>query len=618
MLRSILLLLLTLMSGRAADRIAETVVPLLERHCVKCHGAEKAKGGIELHGIRSEADAFRQHRFLENAARQIESGEMPPEDEGVPIPDDATRRLMVSELRAVAKRLEKGEFPRRAGRPTIRRLNRTEYNNTVRDLFGVNFQPGGDFPADGAGGEGFDNVGDALFLPPVLMEKYVAAARRVVDAVMASEPLRKRVVFVRPKPKETSTGALRQVLTAHASLAFRRRVTDDEIAGLVRLAEQSMGRGSSYDEALRGPLQALLIHPAFLFRMEEDQSGKEEWPVSQFELAVRLSYFLWASMPDRTLFQLADQGKLRDPAVLKAQVDRMLADPRAESLARHFAGQWLGFDDLRESVSPDPKRFPTFTPSLRVAMYRESTLFFHHILRENRPVTELLDATWTYLNGELAAHYGIGGVTGPAMQKVDLTDRQRGGVIGQGSVLTVTSLPLRTSPVKRGKWILDNLLGTPPPPPPQDAGVLPADDKTPDGLSFREQLERHRRNASCAACHAKIDPLGFGLENFDAIGRWRTRDANGKPVEAGAELPGGGRFNTPAELKAQLVKQSDLFCRQLCRKLLGYALGRPLEYYDEPVIAALHGTLKQQGMQLQPVIHAIVTSHPFQNRSAAR
>ena len=612
------LMFVLLLTGKAmADPVAAKLSPLLEKYCVQCHGADKAKGGIELHTIRTEVEAFRSYRMLENAAHQLETKEMPPDDEKV-LPDAETRAFMVKELRAVGGRLQKGEFPRQAGRPTIRRLNRNEYNNTMRDLFGVDFRPGKDFPADGAGGEGFDNVGDALFLPPVLMEKYIAAARSVVDAVYASEALKRRVIFVQPKPKTGPADAARQVLTFHASLAFRRRIAEEEIGPMLKLVEKVVARGDSFDEALRGPLQAMLIHPAFLFRSEDDPAGKDQWPVSGFELATRLSYFLWASMPDRALFQLADQGKLSDAAVLRAQVDRMLADPRAETLARHFAGQWLGFDDLRETAAPDPKRFPTFTPTLRIAMYRESTEFFNYVLQQNRPATELLDANYTFLNADLAAHYGIAGVTGAAMQKVSLTDRQRGGIIGQAAIMTVTSLPLRTSPVKRGKYILETLLGTPPPPPPQNAGVLPADDKTPDGLTFREQLERHRKVASCAGCHAKIDPLGFGLENFDAIGHWRTKDANGKPVDSKAELPGGGAFSTPAELKAQLMKSSDLFCRQLCRKLLAYALGRPLDYYDEPVIAALYETLKRSQYQLKPVIQAIVSSYPFQNRSAKR
>ncbi len=610
------LALLMALPVRAQDAITEKVAPLLENYCYDCHGKDKQKGGIELHHIRNSTDAFRQHRFLENVVSQIEKGEMPPENKAQPSAQE--KEALIHELRQLTARLEKGDFPRSPGRPTIRRLNRNEYNNTVRDLFGINFQPGSDFPADGAGGEGFDNVGDSLFIPPVLMEKYMGASTKIIAAVQASEPLRKRLIFVSPKDKEDPKIAARTVLTSCASLAFRRHVADADIEPLLRLFERAMKRGDPYEKAFNAPLQAILLHPAFLFRVEHDEPGQAQWKVDAFELATRLSYFLWASTPDKELLQLADQGKLTDPAVLRAQVERLLNDPRAETLSRHFAGQWLGFDDLREVVNPDPARFPTFTPALRVAMYRESVEFFSYILKENRPVTELLDADYTFLNAELAAHYGIAGVEGTAMQRVKLTDRQRGGVIGQASVLTATSLPLRTSPVKRGKWILDNLMGTPPPPPPPDAGTLPQDDKTPDGLSFRAQLEKHRRVESCAGCHAKIDPLGFGLENFDAIGRWRTQDLNGKPVDSQSALPDGSAFSTPEELKKVLLKSSDLFCKNLCRKLLAYALGRPLEYYDEPVVNELLGTLKTNGYQLRPVIQAIATGHPFQSRAAEK
>ncbi|RYD26602.1 MAG: DUF1588 domain-containing protein, partial [Verrucomicrobiaceae bacterium] len=284
----------------------------------------------------------------------------------------------------------------------------------------------------------------------------------------------------------------------------------------------------------------------------------------------------------------------------------------------HFAGQWLGFDEVREVADPDTKRFPTFTPTLRTAMYRESVEFFNHLIKENRPVTDLLDANYTFANEELARHYGIPGIAGVQMHKVALTDRNRGGVIGQASILVTTSVPLRTSPVKRGKWILDSLLGTPPPPPPPDAGVLPGDDKSPEGLTFRQQLEKHRDQPNCAGCHAKIDPLGFGLENFDAVGRWRSTDANGKPVDSKAELPCGLGFSTPAELKKILLESDDLFLRNIARKMLAYSLGRPLEYYDEPVVSDLVKALRKNELKTRPLIQAIVISHPFQNRSAKR
>lgn len=601
-----------------ADEFARLATPLLEKHCYACHGPEKQKGGIEVHHLTSTDAALRHHRFLENLAHQIKIGDMPPEDDVDELPTDDERKAMIREIEGVLGRLESGKFPPNPGRTTIRRLNRNEYNHTVRDLFGVNFAPGRDFPADGAGGEGFDNVGDSLFIPPILMEKYFAASRKIIESLYSSPAQLDRVLVSKPSDKITPAAAARSTLQYHATLAFRRRIVPEDLESMLALFEKNLAAGQTYDQAMRAPLQSLLLHPAFLFRIEEDQPGKDSWPVSQFELATRLSYFLWASMPDRRLFKLADEGKLSDPAVLATEVNRMLDDPRSITISRHFAGQWLGFDELREVAEPDTSRFPTFTPSLRASMYRETVDFFHHIIRDNRPVGELLHADYTFVNSELARHYGLPGVSGNEFRKVKLDDPNRGGIIGHASILTVTSLPLRTSPVKRGKWILDNLLGTPPPPPPPDAGELPADDKSSEGLSFRQQLELHRTKPSCAGCHEKIDPLGFGLENFDAIGRWRSKDANGKPLDSLATLPGDITFSTPAELKQLLAASDELFVRNLARKMLGYALGRPLEYYDEPVISGLVRDLRRNGMKARSLVLAIVASEPFRNRSATR
>ena len=615
--RRFILLLTSLSPAVCADEFSARATPLLSKYCYECHGAEKQKGGIETHHLTSMEAAFRHHRFLENIAEQVESGDMPPDDEDV-LPTDAERRLLVDEIRNVLKKLETGDFPRNAGRTTVRRLNRNEYNYTVRDLFGIDFQPGREFPADGAGGEGFDNVGDAMFVQPALLEKYLAAAKKVVAALYDDPKQLDRMLVVKPNENTPPAKAARATLLTHSSLAFRRRVTDEDLAPMLALFETKLAAGESFAEALRPAFQALLIHPAFLFRIEADQPGKDEWKIDDFELATRLSYFLWASMPDRRLLKLADEGRLSDPATLRAEALRMLADPRSESLSRHFAGQWLGFDDLREVAAPDPVRFPSFTPTLRVAMYRESVEFFNHIVRANRPVLELIHADYTFSNAELASHYGIPGVSGSQLQQISLKDPNRGGVIGQASVLTATSMPLRTSPVKRGKWILDTLLGTPPPPPPPDAGVLPGDDRSTEGLSFREMLEVHRTKASCAGCHEKIDPLGFGLENFDAIGRWRTLDANGDPIDSLATLPGDIVFATPKELKDLLLSSDELFLRNLSRKMLAYALGRPLEYYDEPVVTGLVAKVRKDDLKMQSLILAVIESHPFQHRSAKR
>ncbi len=619
MIRSLYIFLL-LQIASSADDFSTNAQPLLKKHCYECHGSKTQEGGIKVTQLKTTADAFEYYRFLENIAHAVESGSMPPKDE---IPDDELptsdeRAQLLAEINAIQKKLEKGDFPRNPGRPAIRRLNRNEYNYTVRDLFGVNYYPGQNFPADGAGGEGFDNVGDALFVPPVLMEKYLAASKKIIDDTYADPKLIDRLLIVKPSEKTSPQEAAKSVLNYHASLAFRRNATTEDMAAMLAMAEKNLADGRPFEEALKAPLQSLLLHPSFLFRMENEQPGKDKWRINDFELATRLSYFLWSSSPDRALLRLASEGKLSNPAILKQQTERLLNDPRAGALSRHFAGQWLGFDEIREVADPDTNRFPSFTPTLRSAMYRESVEFFGHLVKENRPVTELIDANYTFANEELARHYGISGVSGANIRKILLTDRNRGGVIGQASILVSTSVPLRTSPVKRGKWILDNLLGTPPPPPPPDAGVLPGDDKSSEGLTFRQQLEVHREKRECAGCHAKIDPLGFGLENFDAVGRWREKDANGKPVDSKATLPGNIVFSSPAELKTILLSADELFLRNIARKMLAYSLGRALEYYDEPVISALVADLRKNDLRIRPLIHAITTSDPFQNRSAKR
>ncbi|WAC21537.1 DUF1592 domain-containing protein [Luteolibacter sp. SL250] len=619
-MRSFLTILLLLPAVSSADDFTNNAQPLLKKYCYDCHSENKQKGGIQVDHLKTTLDAYQYHRFLENIAHAVEAGTMPPKDDvdDDEIPSDDERKKLIKEIHSAQEKLVHGDFPRNPGRPIVRRLNRNEYNYSVRDLFGVNFFPGREFPADGAGGEGFDNVGDALFVPPVLMEKYLAASKKIIDDIYVKPDLLARLLVAKPSEKVTPQDAAKNVLKYNASLVFRRMATDEDISSMLALAEKNLSEGRPFDESLKAPLQSLLMHPAFLFRSEADQPGKAEWKIDNFELATRLSYFLWSSTPDRQLLKLASEGKLSDNAVLAQQVERLLNDPRSEAVARHFAGQWLGFDEVREVADPDTKRFPSFTPTLRTAMYRESVDFFNHLIRENRPVTDLIDANYTFANEELARHYGIPGVSGTQLQKVVLTDRNRGGVIGQASILVTTSVPLRTSPVKRGKWILDSLLGTPPPPPPPDAGVLPGDDKSPEGLTFRQQLEKHRDQPNCAGCHAKIDPLGFGLENFDAVGRWRSTDANGKPVDSKAELPGGLGFSTPSELKKILLESDELFLRNIARKMLAYSLGRPLEYYDEPVVSDLVKTLRANELKIRPLIQAIVLSHPFQNRSAKR
>jgi len=332
--------------------------------------------------------------------------------------------------------------------------------------------------------------------------------------------------------------------------------------------------------------------------------------VSPFELASRLSYFLWSSMPDAELMALAVSGRLGDPQVLGTQVIRMLADPRASAFADNFAGQWLETRNL-DVVKPDPDTFKEWDADLRDSMRRETTMFFEHVLRENRPLRDFLTADYTFLNERLATHYGISGVRGPEMRRVSLQTDRRGGVLSQGAVLTVSSYPTRTSAVIRGKYVLQNILGTPPEPPPGD--IPPLEDAAGSGRSVREQLEWHRRNPACAACHRNMDPLGFGLENYDAIGRWRDREG-AFPVDARGTLPDGQTFQTPGEMRALLASQLPQFSRTLTEKMMTYALGRGLKPFDRRAVDSIQRAVAADGYRLQTLVQQVVLSVPFRSR----
>jgi hypothetical protein len=372
--------------------------------------------------------------------------------------------------------------------------------------------------------------------------------------------------------------------------------------------------GQTVEQGIQLAIQAMLVSPHFLFRIERDPNPTDAVTahrVSDIELASRLSYFLWSSMPDDELLGLAEAGKLRVPAVLDAQVKRMIADSRSAALVDNFAGQWLEVRNL-DSVKPDPGKFPTWGPELRDAMRTETRLFFESLLRENRPISEFLDAHYTFLNERLAKHYGIDGVIGPEFRRVELSGGQRGGILSHASVLTVSSYPTRTSPVIRGKYVLQNILGAPPPPPPPDVPVL---DEAAVGNtgSMRQQLDLHRSNATCASCHARMDVLGFGLENYDAIGRWRAMD--GKfPVDASGTFPNGKSFSTPEQMRTLLKDDLPAFSRCLIEKMLTYALGRGLERYDSRTVDAINRMLTASGSGLQTLVVEVVRSLPFQSR----
>ncbi len=422
---------------------------------------------------------------------------------------------------------------------------------------------------------------------------------------------RKKILICDPA---TGTACVQKIISTLARRAYRRPVTAAEVAQLMHFTDLAKADGRSPEQGIQLAIQAMLVSPHFLFHIEHDANPTDVnavHKVTDIELANRLSYFLWSSMPDEELQALGETGKLSQATVLDAQVKRMLADPKSSAMADNFAGQWLEIRNL-DSIKPDPGKFPAWGPELRDAFKTETRMFFDNMLRENRPIGEFLNARYTYLNEFLAKYYGIDGVKGSDFRKVDLNTEERGGILSQGSVLAVSSYPSRTSVVIRGKYILTNILGTPPPPPPPD---VPALDEAATGsaMSLRQQMEKHRANAVCASCHSRMDPLGFGLENYDAVGKWRVMD--GKfPVDSSGVLPSGKTFSTPLQMREVLTNMQADFARCLTEKMLVYALGRGLKPYDKRTVSDIDEKLSGEGFGFQSLVSEVVHSLPFRER----
>jgi len=595
---------------------AKQVAPILAHYCTQCHGGEKPKGQLALDLYKDEGAAFKNLDIWPRVVERLRNREMPPAKR--PQPTDAERELLSRWVDA-ALGVEDCVRKKDPGRVTLHRLNRSEYNNTIRDLVGVHFQPADDFPADDVG-YGFDNIGDVLTVPPLLLEKYLAAAEKIVAEVMATPDLRKRIFIVTPpagkddKARQERDACARKIIEDFGRHAYRRPLFPGEVERLASFVHLAESQGDGFDKGIELALEAMLTSPHFLFRVERDPrpNGKGEISllISNFELASRLSYFLWSTMPDEELLKQAKDGTLRKN--LEAQVKRMMRDPRAQALVENFAGQWLQLRNLK-NASPDPARYPAFDELLRAAMQKETEFFFAAILKEDRSVLDFLDADFTFVNERLARHYGIPGVKGEAFQRVKLTGGQRGGVLTQASVLTVTSNPTRTSPVKRGKWILENILGTPPPPPPANVPELSEDKKVVEAASLRKRMEQHRANPNCATCHERMDPLGFGFENFDAVGAWRDHDGD-FPVDPSGVLPDGRSFKGPAELKAILKSRRDEFSRCLIEKMLTYAVGRGMEAFDKCTIDKIAESLARNNYRFSALVIDIAKSDPFEMR----
>jgi hypothetical protein len=624
-------------NSRLVPEYTQDIAPILDTYCVNCHSGAVASGGVVLDGSRSDVVGVRDSPLWLRVAETLRTGAMPPAGEPRPEP---------AELDTINAWLDAAVFANdRAGHAvTVRRLNRAEYNNTVRDLTGVDLGPADEFPSDDVG-YGFDNIGEVLSISPILVERYLNAADQVIGAAFRDPRARQRImsppadsipkVLRRYKPPVRSYPDKRvftpkkvvrdpelerqqriyDILRAFADRAFRRPATHDELMRLLDVVQSAEKDGEDLESAIQLALRAILVSPHFLFRIgpgHERGPADAGLPDNDFDLAARLSYFLWSSMPDEELYRQAAQGTLGRAEVLRTEVRRMLRNHKSQALAQNFASQWLQTRKLRD-CTPDPGLFPEFDEPLRAAMIEETERFFASIQGEDRSILEFFDGSYTFVNERLARHYGIPGVRGETFRRVSLTGTARGGVLTHASVLTVTSNPTRTSPVKRGKWVLENILGAPPSPPPAGVEALQEGQGSAQPGTVRERLERHGSSPSCASCHRRMDPLGFALENFDAVGAWRT-DEGGRRVDPSGKLQGGPALHGPAELRAVLSARKDAFARCLTEKMLTYAVGRGLERADRRDVDRIAATLAHNGYRFSALVLAVVESDAFHAR----
>jgi mono/diheme cytochrome c family protein len=594
----------------AQKSFQDSVTPFVKTYCIRCHGQDRQKGGINFQPALSNAGDATIAKRWKQAAANVKAHDMPPTD-AKKQPTDTERQAFLNGIAQIKFLSQKDP-----GLFVLRRLTKVEYGNTLHDLFGVDRAIARELP-DEVIGEGYLNT-----LSPLQSEQYLSIANEVLDQILpagAATPNSAQRRWLGPAPRSGADlrVAARPVARSLARKAYRRPPSEAELDVLLGVFDLGRTNGLAYNDALRLMAKAVLVSPQFLFITPhgEGQPVGGIVRLDDHQLASRLSYLLWSTMPDAELSGLADRGKLHDPAVLRLQVKRLLKDPRSRALFDGFGAQWLGLASL-EGKTFDTVKFPQMNAEMRLAMYDEARLFFDSIVRENRSVVRFVDSDYTFLNRTLAPIYGLENtVTGSRMRRVKLTDPNRGGVLGMPGVLATTSFPNRTSPVKRGVWVLEQVLGEKvPPPPPNVPALEKQDQKTVAHLTLRQRTELHRTEAVCANCHKILDPIGFGLENFDAIGRWRVRDDTGGAIEAAGELPGGKRFSAPKDLKAIIAAKPNELARNFTEKFLAYALCRQLEGYDEIVVDHLIETAAKEGYRLQTLITEIATSYPFTHR----
>ena len=614
------------------DLYENRIRPVMAKRCFECHNTGNVKGGVNLDNYKEVGRVVNDGRRWLRVLEMIRSREMPPSTKPS-LPEDEYN-LLVDGLDKILQNSLQVETP---GQIVIRRLSHTEYKYTIKDLLGVDFEARDYFPSDGSGGGGFDNQSRALFITPLKFERYYDAADIIIGQLYEDEALWKNVVpdpyepswwnmlsdWVRSlfsddfEPSNPPDAAAEKVLYPLATKAYRRFLKTEEKEKLLSMfmdvynAKDSVDNPRRFDESLQQTFKMVLVSPNFLYRAEEEPEKAGAYPLSNFELASRLSYFFWSSMPDKELFDLAYLGLLQDTVVLERQVKRMLADPKAKRFAESFSSQWLGIAKLIEKGPVvDQEKYPDFDMETRQLLYDEAVEYFYHALTEEKNLLKLVNSNYTFLNEKLADYYGIEGVKGTEFRKTELSDPNRGGILGMGSVLTVTSLPLRTSPVLRGKYVLEQILGTPPPPPPMNVAELTEDQGALSELGLRKLLEVHRKDPACFGCHQKLDPLGLGLENFDAIGRWRESYGE-TSIDPSGELADGRPFSGPAELKEILVEDKAKVARNFATKMLSYALGRSVLFTDEPILRRLEDCLMNNNFNPEIFLTELVKSYSF-------
>ena len=587
----------------------EKVGPFVNKYCTRCHGS-RAKAGINLQSALKNPDGESASLHWKKAVSNVKVHDMPPENASKKPTDEERRQFVewIGKLKYLA--------PRDPGPFVIRRLTKAEYGNTLRDLYGV-LPSVTDILPDEAVGEGYLNS-----ISPLQSELFLEVANKVVGQVMAAAgqapaAVQKRLFGETPPEGADLRKAAQQVARSLARDAYRRPPTEKELDVLVGIFELGQENKLDYMASLGLMWKAVLVSPQFLFITPASAVDSKESivPLDNFQLAARISYLVWSAPPDAELAALADRGALQKPEVLRAQVKRMLNDPRARALYDGFGAQWLKVDGLDRQVF-DPDLFPQVTPILRQAMMEEPRLFFQSVLRENQSIVRFVDSDYTFLNEPLAKLYGLKqSVQGPKMRRVKLTNPNRGGILGMAATLSATSFPNRTSPVKRGVWVLEQVLGERVPPPPADVPELEEQaHQDVKGLTLRQRTQLHQSEATCRNCHKVLDPIGFGLENFDAIGRWRVKNDAGAAIDSAGKLPGGKDFSTPAELKKLLAQRETDLARNLTERLMAYALGRQLEGYDEVVLDQLMERIARDEYRVQTIVTEVTTSYLFTHR----